>query len=215
MSRPGVGIKRKRDELRSQTEARKRRAIQNNAGAVPDLERIETCIEEEPSKNREEMEHLIRLFDSSHLDAKSNMKIGVSLFKIFSRFVASGYLSKNGGGSKQNQEGHDWYLQQYDKYRAQPVKLLRTVPPTQRFSMLHLCWKVLEQDAELFDNSIWASDSLFKPLLSAVIEIPDGTDVREIFVGEYMDQCHDCCYHSLEHFSYVDLPSASSIPNVL
>ena len=207
MSRSGIGSKRKRDDIRPQTDVRKRRAIQNDEDVVSNLERIEQGIEEEPTKYREKVEHLIRILDSASQDTKASLKIGVSLCKIFSRFVGSEYSTgKNEHRGRQNQEQHDWYLQQFRRYRAQLVKLLRLAPQSQQLPILHLCWKVLEQDAELLDKSTWSSDSIFQSLLSTVIGIPNGTDVRETFMGEYLSQCHDCCYHSLEYLSSVNFP---------
>ena len=203
MARPGTGNKRKRDEIRSTTETHKRRATQNGDSTVPDLERIERVVEEKPTEHRQEVEHLIRILDSSHPNTRSNLKIGVSLCRIFSRFIASGNLMKSEDRRKHHPVQHDWYLQRYSNYRTSLVKLLRFASQSQRLPILHLCWKVLEQDGELLDNSIWISDSIFKPLLSAIVDTSDGADIRETFVREYMNQCHDCCYHSLEFFSYV------------
>lgn len=205
MSRSDIGSKRKRDAVRSQADVRKRRAIEIEDEVVPNLQRIEQGIDEEPTKYRENVEHLIRILDPARPDTKANLKIGISLCKIFSRFVGSEYSkTKNEHRSKQKQEQDDWYLQQYGKYRAQLLKLLRFAPQSQRLPILHLCWKVLEQDAELLDNSTWTSESIFESLLSTLVETPDGTDARKAFVGEYMSQCHDCCYHSLGYLSYVN-----------
>jgi U3 small nucleolar RNA-associated protein 19 len=204
MSRPGSGPKRKRDDVRSQSESRKRRAIQNSDSASHDLEQLEKSVAEDPSKNRKDVQTLLRMFDFATPDAKINLKVGVALCKVFTRLVASGNLMKDGHrGSKQNQELSDWYAREYGEYRRTLVKLLRSASASQRLPNLHLCWRVLEQDAELLDNSVWVSDSIFEPLLSAIIEIPDGADVRNTYVGEYVNPCHDCCYHSLEFFSYV------------
>jgi U3 small nucleolar RNA-associated protein 19 len=203
MSRPGSGPKRKRDDARHQSESRKRRAIQNSDSTSPDPEQLEKSVAEDPSKNRKDVQNLLQMFDFAKPDVKTNLKVGVVLCKVFSRLVASGNLTKDDHGSKQSQALSDWYAREYDGYRRTLVKLLRSASASQRLPILHLCWKVLEQDAELLDKSVWVSDSMFNPLLSAVVEIPDGTDVRNTYVGEYMNQCHDCCYHSLEFFSYV------------
>ena len=211
-------MKRKVDEDRPISEGRKRRATQNGDSASIDIEQLGKSITKDPSKNHKGVESLIRIIDLNNPDAKTNLRTGVALCKVFARLVASGDLVKDDHGSKQGQEISQWYLQQYGTYRTVLVKLLRSVSPSHRLPILHLCWRVLEQDAELMGNSVWVSDSIFKPLLSAVLEMPDGTDIRDTYVGEYMIPCHDCCYYSLEYFSYVSsalaLCSKSLIPVV-
>lgn len=203
MSQHVAGTKRKRDDAGLNAEGRKRRTTRNSEKAPLDIKQLEQRIAEDPSKNQNDVETLIEMLDLTDLSAKMNLKAGVALCKVFSRLVASGILAKDHQGSKQSQELSDWYSQQYGKYRMALAKLLRSVSAFQRLPLLHLSWRVLEQDAEMLDNTLWVSDSMFKPLLSVVVEIPDGKDIRETYVGEYMNHCHDCCYHSLEHFSYV------------
>ena len=203
MSGPDMGKKRKRDDVQSQSQGQKRRIIRNVDSTSPDIEQAEERIAKDPSKNYKDVQTLIQMLDPANPDAKINLKAGVALCKVFARLVVSGNLRKDEHGSTQSQELSKWYLQQYGRYRTILAHLLRSVSAVQRLPIVHLCWRVLEQDAELLGNSIWVSDSMFKPLLSAVVEVPGGTDVRQAYVEEYMNQCHDCCYHSLEYCSYV------------
>jgi U3 small nucleolar RNA-associated protein 19 len=203
MSKLGSGLKRKRDNTDTSKETRKRRSTRNDDKASTDIEQLERRIAEDPSNNHKNVEALIQLLDPASLDEKTNVKAGVALCKIFSRLIASGNFTIGENGGKGNREISDLYALQYTKYRKTLIKVLRSVSISQRLALLHLCWRVLEQDAELLDNSIWTSDSVFKPLLSTLAELPDGTDVRESYVGEYMNQCHDCCYYSLQYFSCV------------
>ncbi len=203
MIQPGTGSKRKRDERGLQSGCVKRRATRPCESTSPDIEQLERRITEDPSKNHQDVETLLQMLDLAKPSAKKNLKAGVALCKVFSRLVASGNLAKDDQGRKQSQQLSAWFHQKYATYRKTLAKLLRSVPASQRLPIAHLCWRVLEQDAELMDNSVWVTDSMFKPLLSAVIETPDNTDIRNIYVGEYMNHCHDCCYHSLAYFSYV------------
>lgn len=200
---PATGLKRKRIDVQSQNQGRKRRAVRKSDDAPPSIEQLEQRITEDPSKNRKDVDGLLQMLDLARPDARTNLKVGITLCKVFSRLVASGNLTKDSHKSKDGQELCEWYTQELGKYRTILVRLLRSVAATQRLPILHLCWKVLEQDAELLDNSVWMSHSMFKPLLLAVIEDQEGTDIRETFVGEYLNPCHDCCYHSLEYLSYV------------
>jgi U3 small nucleolar RNA-associated protein 19 len=202
MNRPETKKKRKRDDGRPR-ESHKRRAVSTVHSSSLDIELLEKRIAENPSKNRKDVETLIQEINLSDPDSKINLKAAVALCKAFSRLVSSGTLTKNGHESEQSHELSRWYVQQYGIYRMALVNLLQSVSASQRLPILHLCWRVLEQDAELLDHSVWHSDSMFRPLLAAVTEMPDGTDIRETFVGEYMNACHDCCYHSLAYISYV------------
>jgi U3 small nucleolar RNA-associated protein 19 len=203
MNRPGNGKKRKLDDDQSQSEGHKRRAVPTGHSSSHDIEQLERRIAENPSKNRKDVETLIQTINLSDPDLKINLKAAVALCKAFSRLVASGTLTKNGNESEQSPKLSGWYIRQYGIYRMALVKLLRSVSASQRLPIVHLCWRVLEQDAEFLDYSVWDSDSMFRPLLHAVVEMPDGTDIRETYVGEYMNACHDCCYHSLEFLSFV------------
>ena len=203
MSRPHIGKKRKRDDAPSQSQERKRRTIRSGESSSLDIEELEKRIAKDPSKNHNDVETLLQMLDPANSDTKLNLRAGIALCKVFSRLIASGHLNKDNHGNNQSQELSAWYVEQYRNYRMTLARLLRSVSAAQRLSLVHLCWKVLEQDAEFLGNSIWVSESMFKPLLSVVVDIPGGTDVRETYVEEYMNQCHDCCYHSLEYFSYV------------
>jgi len=203
MNTPGIKKKRKRDDDQPQTEVHKRRAVPTGQGSSHDIEQLEKRIVENPSKNRKDVETLIRTIDLSDSGSKINLKAAIALCKVFSRLVASGTLTKNGHDNEQSHELSGWYVQQYGIYRMALMKLLRSVSASQRLPVVHLCWRVLEQDAELLHHLVWDSDSMFRPLLAAVIEMPDGADIRETYVGEYMNACHDCCYHSLAYLSYV------------
>jgi U3 small nucleolar RNA-associated protein 19 len=203
MNRPDIKKKRKRDDDRPQTEGHKRRAVPAGNSSSHDIEQLEERIAENPSKNRKDVETLIQTIYLSDSSSKTNLKAAIALCKAFSRLIASGTLTKNGHESEQSHELSGWYVQQHGIYRMALVKLLQSVSASQRLPIVHLCWRVLEQDAELLNNSVWDSDSMFRPLLAAITELPDGTDIRETFVGEYMNACHDCCYHSLAYISYV------------
>lgn len=211
MSRAGSAIKRKRPAVLPEHGARKRRALQNAEGALPNIEQLEKRIAEDALKSHKDIEKLITMINPDNLNAKTNLKAAVSLCKVFSRLAASGSLSKNDRGTQQNQEMTARFTQQYGIYRRALLDLLRSTSSSQRLSIVHLCWRVLEVDAELLGNSVWVSDSKFRPLLSAVIELPGGADIREAYVGEYMNQCHDCCYYSLEYLPYVQ--SLVTLPN--
>lgn len=203
MIQPVVGIKRKRIDAQAKTEGRKRTVIRNGESASLDIGDLERRLGEDPAKNQKDVETLLGFLDLSNPDAKSNLKVGIILCKVFSRLAASGDLTTDNQGRKQNREMSDWYLQQYGRYRKTLMKLLRSVSAPQRLPIVHVCWKILEVDAELLDNSLWTSESMFKMLLTAVVEISDGIEIREAYVGEYVNQCHDCCYYSLEYFSWV------------
>ncbi len=209
MSRPDIEKKRKRDDVvPSQSQSRKRRTTRNGEDSSFDIEQLEKRIAKDPSKNHNDVEVLLQMLDLANPDGIINLRAGIALFKVFSRLIASGQIKH---GNRSNEESHElstWYIEQYRNYRMALAKSLRSVPAPQRLPLIHLCWRVLEQDAESLGNAVWVSDSMFKPLLSAVVEIPSGTDVRETYVKEYMNQCHDCCYRSLEYFSYV----SSSMP---
>lgn len=195
--------KRKRSEAEIDDKSGKRRAIPNTESASSEIELLERRITEDPSKNCHDLDTMIQMFDLAKPNARTNLRVGVALCKVFSRLIVSGSLTKNDHGSKRSQKLAEWYVQQYGYYRMTIVKLLRTASAAQRLPIVQLCWRVLEQDAELLDHSVWVSGSIFKPLLSALIELPDAKDIREIYVGEYMNSCHDCYYRSLECFSYV------------
>jgi hypothetical protein len=212
MSRAGSAIKRKRPAVLPEHGARKRRALQNAEGAVPNIEQLERRIAEDPLKNHKDIEKLITMINPDNPNAKTNLKAAVSLCKVFSRLAASGSLSKNDRGTQQNQEMTARFTQQYGIYRRALLDLLRSTSSSQRLSIVHLCWRALEVDAELLGNSVWVSDSIFRPLLSAVIELPGGADTREAYAGEYMNRCHDCCYYSLEYLPYVQ--SLVTLPNL-
>lgn len=203
MSRPHIGKKRKRDDAPSQNQGRKRRTTRNGESSSLDIEQLEKRIAQDPSENHNDVETLLQMLDLDNPDAKLNLRAGIALCKVFSRLVASGHLSKDNHGNNQSQDLSAWYVEQYRNYRIILARLLRLVSTAHRLSFVHLCWKVLEQDAEFLGNKVWVSESMFKPFLSAVVDIPGGTDVRETYVDEYMNQCHDCCYHSLQYFSYV------------
>ncbi|KAF7506620.1 hypothetical protein GJ744_011552 [Endocarpon pusillum] len=201
MSRPHIGKKRKWDDAPSQSQGRKRRTIRSGESSSLDIEQLEKRIAKDPSNNHNDVETLLQMLDLANPDAKLNLRTGIALCKVFSRLIASGHLNKDNHGNNQSQELSAWYVEQYRKYRTTLARLLRSVSAAQRLPLVHLCWKVLEQDAEFLGNKVWVSESMFKPFLSAVVDIPGGTDVRETYVDEYMNQCHDCCYHSLEYFS--------------
>jgi hypothetical protein len=203
MDRYGINKKRKRDDDPPKSQGHKRSAVPIGKGSLHDIEQLEKRIAENPSKNRKDVETLIQTINLSDCGPKINLKAAIVLYKAFSRLGASGTLSKKGHESEQNHELSGWYYQQYGIYRMALVKLLRSVSASQRLPIVHLCWRVLEQDAELLAHSVWDSESMFEPLLAGVIEIPDGKDIRETYVGEYLNACHDCCYHSLAYLSYV------------
>ncbi len=204
MSRPDIGKKRKRGDVDlSQSQSRKRGTTRNGEDSSFDVEQLEKRIAKDPSKNHNDVETLIRMLDPANPDAKISLRAGIALCKVFSRLIASGHLKHNNHSNEQSHELSAWYIEKYGNYRVSLAKLLRSVSAPQRLPLVHLCWRVLEQDAEFLGKSVWVSDSMFKPLLSAVVEIPGGTDVRETYVEAYMNQCHDCCYYSLEYFSYV------------
>ena len=214
MSRLENGVKRKLNDGQTKNESRKRRVV-HNGNIASDIEKLERRIAEDPVQNHKNVETLLRMIDVNDPNSKFNLNTAVSLCKVFSRVVASGHITKDGQRRKLSQEVSGWYIQHYEKYRKTVIKLLRSVSASQRLPILHLCWKILEQDAELLESSVWVSDSIFKPLLSALMEMTEAKDIRETYVSEYMNECHDCCYHSLEYFAYVNhLNSAVSCSDV-
>jgi U3 small nucleolar RNA-associated protein 19 len=212
MSRIGIALKRKRDNAGPEDKPRKRRVAAEAEGPTGELERLEGRIKEDQARNFRDLETILQKFDLVHPDSKINLQLGVSLCKIFSRLVASGALSNKSIDGQKTQEVSEWYLRQYNNYRRTLATLLESVQPPSRLPLVHLCWKVLELDAELFDNAVWDQQSIFRPFLSTITNVSDGADVQEFYVTEYMNQCHDCCYYSLEYISYVNASHFYSMP---
>lgn len=201
MSQAAAGLKRKRDDNEIQHEGRKRRTRADGDNSGTKIEELGRKIAENPLKYYTNVEKLLQMIDLDDANAKENLVTAVTLCKVFSRLIASGHLDQGEDGSQQKRDLSEFCMRQYNNYKTTVVKLLRFASSSQGLPFLHLCWKIFEQDVEVWKSSVWESNSLFSSLLSALAEIPDSNEIRKTFVGEYMSQCHDCCYYSLKYFS--------------
>jgi U3 small nucleolar RNA-associated protein 19 len=205
MSESTTRPKRKRADDGNHSEARKRKTAKHgdSVRGVSQLEDLEREIAKDPLRYHHNVDILLRLIDSDKPDATENLKVAVSMCRIFSRLIAAGSLEQDSNEPKSAKDIANTYLRHYKHYQTAVVKLLKLASPAQQLPILHLCWKIFEQDAELWKSAVWESASIFPSLLSALIEIPDGREIRNTFVSECMSQCHDFSYYALVYISYV------------
>lgn len=165
-----------------------------------DPENLEKEINEDPVKNAKHLDALLRMLDLDNPRTTINLRVGISLCRVFSRLIASGNLAGTASTSHLDQQLHDWYQKRYAIYWSSILRLLRISSGRNFSPVLHLCWKALGHEVELLGNAIWTSKSHFGSLLTAVIGITDDSAIRKVLMIDFVNRYHDCMFFAMEHF---------------
>ena len=141
---------------------------------------------------------LLSMFDLQRPDEPINVILALTLCRVFSRLIAAGCVSDATSISKDDPAPRKWHMQEkYAEYQNSMVKLLQSGGPSMQITALRLIMRILKEEAQHLDNSLWAS-STFKDLLTAILTMRDGGHVRSTYVEEFMNRFRDCAYYILD-----------------
>ncbi|KAI1003125.1 Uncharacterized protein K3495_g5082 [Podosphaera aphanis] len=149
-------------------------------------------------KNYNNITTLIQLFESNESDEDTLTVSGISLCRVFTRFMASGDMSKGRSASEKEIVVTKWLKERYFKYKEILISLLMN----ERLSItiLTLCLKLLKTEGQYLQAG--AEYSFPTPFLTSIIRVllyPGcDTTVRKNFGQKFMEEYDDIRFYALE-----------------
>jgi hypothetical protein len=89
-----------------------------------------------------------------------------------------------------------WQVREYWTYQSIVQQCLEKGHGSTPSTMLKLHMRMLREESLHNPDNVRIFES-FSGLVPALVEAVDGVEVRKTFAEEYLQQYHDCCYHSL------------------
>ena len=179
-SRAAPKAKRRRDET-----------TQNASEVDCRLQKLEDGLSK-TTDGRSQMSELISMFDLASPDSECNLKVAISLCRVFSRMMATGRFTW-----PKSKEEPEWQMRDYRSFQSIVQQCLQKGNRSTPTTMLKLHMRMLKEESSHSPESFRIFES-FSGLVSALIEAEDGAEVRKTFAEEYLQQYQDCCYSSLE-----------------
>ena len=141
---------------------------------------------------KSQLSALFSMFDLAIPDSERNLKVAICLCRVFSRLMAAGHFP----WSKSHEE-FQWLMTEYSSYQSTLQQCLRMGHGSTPTAMLELHMRMLREESSHNPDSVQIFDS-FSGLVSSLVEAVDGTEARQTFAEDYLQQYQDCCYCSLE-----------------
>lgn len=188
------GKKRKpTSDTRSVPKAKRRREESGENGSELDLriQKLENELSKTPN-GKSQVSELIALFDVASPDSEDNLKVAIYLCRVFSRMMASGQFTW-----QKPKEKPGWQIREYQSYQSKVQQCLKHGHGSTPTTMLKLHMKMLKEESSHNPETFRIFET-FPGLVTALVDVVDGAEVRKTFAEEYVQQYQDCCYYSLE-----------------
>ena len=122
----------------------------------------------------------------------------VALGRIFTHFLASGYMSVPVGAPKSDIIVRKWLMQKYEDYKIELLRLTSSPYPDKSLTALTIILQLIREDAsqkKITDEAPWRK-GLFPQLLQLCISATNIGVVRAKFVDEYLNIYDDVRFFS-------------------
>lgn len=143
---------------------------------------------------------LLTLFKAEEQQKGTNLPVLVSLCKVFTRLMVSGEIVTARHAKAQSTVDSDTLRKLYEKYHECLQLSIHDGPADIQVACLKLSMRMLKGQAEHLEENVFSS-SIYANLVATIIDANDGSDLRSVFIDDYLSVYHDCKFFTLENIS--------------
>ena len=212
MSKDEGSKKRKRpddDGVRSKSVKKQLSSKKTSSGIQQQIFELENTITngQDIAKN---VSALLSLFKLEERQEGKNLPVLVSLCKVFTRLIVSGEIATAMHAQAQSTRDSDTLRKHYEKYHEYLQLSIRNGSAAIQAACLKLSMRMLKAQAEHLEENVFSS-SIYTNLVTVIIDANDGTNVRSLFIDDYLTVYDECKFFTLETISsYASQPLVAS-----
>lgn len=214
-----VESSKKRKSVKNGGAPSKRRAVAEEDTFAETLSKIQE-LENQITESRKHYNNIATLISMLNVEPSAKepeLAVAVSLCRVFSRLIAAGNLTESNRAAENEKIIVAWLKERCLEYQRALMAIMREADPTSQITALTLAMRLVKERITHIpgaDNNIWAT--LFKDIVTAVVEANNGQDLQTEFVSKFVKEFEDVRFFTFVQLAYVNFPSSlDNPPNAL